>query len=58
MAKDYCENCVYSAVLTASTTRVCNYLLDTNKRRPCPAGQGCTVKVVRKGKRKKVAEDG
>ena len=29
----------------------CNYLLMTNKRRPCPPGIGCTVKVKRKNKR-------
>ena len=59
MAKSNCDNCVYSALLTASNTRCCNYLLVTNKRRPCPAGEGCTVKVVRKRRRrKKGAEDG
>jgi hypothetical protein len=59
MDKKYCDNCVYSGTLTASTTKVCNYLLVTNKRRPCPPGEGCTVKVVRKrSRRKKGAEDG
>ena len=60
MAKSYCNNCIYSSVLSASTTRVCNYLLATGKRRPCPAGEGCTVKETRGGKRrkKKGAENG
>lgn len=56
MAKSYCDNCVYSAALSACTQRVCNYLLVTNKRRPCPAGEGCTVKVVRKRRRKQKKE--
>lgn len=59
MRKSYCDDCVYSAALSAVTTRVCNYFLATDKRRPCPAGEGCTVKVVRKRRRrKKGAEDG
>ena len=24
--------------------RCCNYILDTGKKRPCPPGEGCTVK--------------
>lgn len=24
-------------------TRCCNYYFDTGRRRPCPAGAGCTV---------------
>ena len=59
MAKSYCNNCIYSSVLSASTTRVCNYLLATGKIRPCPAGEGSTVKETRKGRRrKKGAENG
>ena len=26
----------------------CGYLLKTGQRRPCPAGDGCTVKIGRK----------
>lgn len=51
MAKSYCDNCVYSGVLSYSTTRICNYIFIKNKKRPCPAGEGCTVKVVRKRSR-------
>ena len=57
MAKSYCDNCVYSALLSASNTRICNYIFVKNKKRPCPAGEGCTVKVVRK-RRKNGAENG
>ena len=28
----------------------CNYIFVTGKRRPCPPGDGCTVKVKRKKK--------
>lgn len=53
MAKNYCDNCVYRGVLSASTTQVCNYIFVTHKKRPCPAGEGCTVKVAREVKRRK-----
>lgn len=38
-----CEGCLhfYGAY---KHNRCCNYLLDTDKVRPCPAGEGCTVK--------------
>lgn len=58
MAKNYCDNCIYSCGFTGLNIKSCDYFLVTNKRRPCPPGKGCTVKVVRKGKRKKGAEDG
>ena len=38
-----CRGCVYRAGINASSM-ICNYYLDTGKRRPCPAGKGCTVK--------------
>lgn len=53
MAKNFCSDCVYRGVLSASTTQVCNYIFVTHKKRPCPAGEGCTVKVVRKRSRRK-----
>lgn len=60
MAKSYCDNCVYSCVLNGLATRCCNYFLATGQRRPCPPGEGCTVKVGREVKRrkKKGAKDG
>lgn len=38
-----CEGCLhyYGAY---KINRCCNYLLDTDKVRPCPPGEGCTVK--------------
>ena len=47
MAKSNCDNCVYSGVITGLSTRCCNYFLVTSQRRPCPPGEGCTVKVGR-----------
>ena len=60
MAKSYCDNCVYSGAITGLSVRCCNYFLATGKRRPCPPGEGCTVKVGREGKRrrKRVQKDG
>ena len=60
MAKNYCDDCVYGGVITGLKTRCCNYFLATGQRRPCPPGEGCTVKVGRKvnRRRKKVTKDG
>jgi hypothetical protein len=41
-----CDGCNYYYGLYHNT-KCCNYLLDTNRRRPCPFGQGCTVKKLR-----------
>jgi hypothetical protein len=30
---------------------ICEYLLKTDKKRPCPPGKDCTVKELRKRKR-------
>lgn len=40
----YCKGCVFSAYVNGGVLRVCMYMLKTGKRRPCPAGSGCTVK--------------
>ena len=53
MAKAYCDDCVYYAKLGCGTMRCCNYFIKTDKRRPCPPGEGCTVKVGRKVNRRK-----
>ena len=45
-----CKGCVFCGYLNGQNLFVCNYFLATNKRRPCPAGSGCTVK--QKGKKK------
>lgn len=43
----YCEGCehFYSYYLV---NRCCNYIFDTGHKRPCPPGQGCTVKKPRR----------
>ena len=47
-----CLNCIYYRGF-ASDVFMCNYYLDTGKRRPCPPGKDCTVRVPRKRIRKK-----
>ena len=42
-----CRDCVYSCKLAAGFL-VCEYLLITDKIRPCPPGKGCTVKIKQK----------
>ncbi len=46
-----CEGCVYAAYL--SDAWYCDYLAVTGHRRPCPPGEGCTVRAegVRSKKR-------
>ena len=39
---DYCKDCTYGSI--AGEHIICNYFLSTGIRRPCPAGDGCTVK--------------
>ena len=51
--KKSCKNCIYSYNVT-DTLIICDYLLKTNKRRPCPAGKGCTAKIKRKKGKKDV----
>ena len=60
MTKDkFCDDCYYCVNFRSGGMRCCNYLIMTNQRRPCPPGEGCTVKVPRKvyRRRKKNAED-
>lgn len=38
-----CEGCVYLSQING-TVHYCSFFLDTEIRRPCPAGKGCTVK--------------
>ena len=40
----HCKGCVYLSYLNNSHYLYCSYILKTGKRRPCPAGTGCTVK--------------
>lgn len=39
-----CKGCKYWRNI-ADTTYACHYLLDEYVRRPCPPGEGCTVRV-------------
>jgi hypothetical protein len=48
---EYCQDCSYFYG-SSDYELCCNYYLDTDKRRPCPPGTGCTVKVYRAGKRR------
>lgn len=43
---EYCSGCIYFD--RAGETPVCGYLLRTMRRRPCPPGEGCTVKCTSK----------
>ena len=47
--REYCRGCVHFRGHT-SFDRCCNYIFDTQHRRPCPPGEGCTVKIERKYK--------
>ena len=47
---NYCKGCIYMGLLQ-SYAKCCNYYEKTGKRRPCPAGTGCTVKVDGKKRR-------
>lgn len=48
----HCKGCIYRCNLY-NYLYCCDYFLRTGKRRPCPAGQGCTVKI-KKGETKDV----
>lgn len=48
---EYCLDCKFFGG-PAEFECCCNYFLTTDKRRPCPPGTGCTVKIKRKNKRK------
>ena len=50
----YCDQCVYRKSITGGWWPYCDYLCMTGKPRPCPAGDGCTVRVTRRVYRKRV----
>ncbi len=56
-----CEGCIYwrKLVNAQSSTKACNYCLDTGKLRGCDAGEGCLRYTEGKKKTKKAfkAED-
>lgn len=41
---DYCAGCVYRG--RAGSRDICEYLLMTGHKRPCPPGENCTVKKM------------
>lgn len=45
----YCTGCVYLGRWQRTGLKCCDYFLITDKRRPCPAGEGCTVRKLKKG---------
>ena len=45
MVDDYCKGCFYRVLLPALGGYGCEYICITEKRRPCPSGTGCTVKL-------------
>lgn len=47
----YCLNCIYY-VGANDTVFMCNYYIQTDKRRPCTPGKGCTVRVLREKNRR------
>lgn len=52
MNSRYCSDCFYRGKIGGMPC--CDYLLRTEKKRPCPPGEGCTVKVtVKSYKRRK-----
>ena len=53
----YCDGCHYRQHFTSGGLPYCNYLCSTGHKRPCPAGDGCTVRVLRKVYRKRVRTD-
>ena len=48
--KKYCNGCYFFSG-GFEGVYCCNYLFYTGKQRPCPAGVGCTAKLVRKKKK-------
>lgn len=49
----YCDKCTYCKSFAGGTIPYCDYLCMTGKLRPCPAGDGCSVRVTRRVYRKR-----
>lgn len=43
----HCDGCKYYSKITGAIY-YCTYLMQTDRRRPCPPGKGCTVKIPKK----------
>lgn len=50
--KSGCEGCIYYSA-DYEVNKCCNYIFIEDKRRPCPPGNDCTVRIERKGYREK-----
>lgn len=53
----YCDACIYRKTITSGVIPYCDYICMTLKRRPCPAGDGCTVRTTRRVYRKRQLSD-
>lgn len=49
----YCDPCIYRKKFQSGALPYCDHLCMTGKPRPCPAGDGCTVRVTRRVYRKR-----
>lgn len=45
MVTSNCSDCWYHGKLQSGDVPYCRYIFMTNQKRPCPAGDDCTVKV-------------
>lgn len=50
---DNCSNCFYRGSMNGGALHYCKYIFLVESPRPCPPGEGCTVKVPRKVARRK-----
>lgn len=50
----YCNGCVYKGLVQGHVP-CCNYIFMEDKRRPCPPGEGCTVKMTNREAQRKAA---
>ena len=55
--KHPCEGCIYLSMIGNSYLPCCNYIFMEDKRRPCPPGEGCTVKITDKQVKKRKAQE-
>ena len=52
---EFCRGCIY--VTNIGTMLVCDYLLRTGRRRPCPPAEQCTEKKTKKARRRGVPHE-
>lgn len=52
----YCNGCVYRGIVQGNVP-CCNYIFMEDKRRPCPPGAGCTMKMTNRDAQRKAAGD-